>query len=385
MAIPISQIPQYVPNLPMSLAKNLRFVDYNSNLVTRQLPTDYINNIGGSLSIQIDNINAILSSLQTVNTSIANIQTQVNQILTSGAIAIPNVSPGCLTSGGVLPIQTVTSLLVSNACGYNQVLGTTSALFQAVAAQPTNLNSLSAFSIPKGVMASLPGWKSQPFTVSDTINNEWIAYGDARTGIAQALAAVTPSCNQVVVNYLATLNNGMSFNLYLSGYAFYPTGFVNNGSTLTIADNQGGIYQVGLDPTAASVNPNPLVFGTSGSALSPTSPTYTLTLNSNVTNSALGLTCQKVSIQTINNATSTSELYDIGNYTLLTSGSALTIISGLSYTPRFVAITPKNTFTSSILYGQNYTAYLTYIAGGAVLNLAGSANGTFNLDWIAHR
>lgn len=392
MADQFNNIPPSVPNDPMTVALNLRTIDPNSGLpIDRLLPRDYIYNIGGNLSQQIANYTSILNSLSQTNAAVANQQIQINNILTSG-FTQPSISAGCLLSSGTgfLPLPTITNLLVSNTCSYNAALGTPSALYQAVGSQCANLNTFPSFSIPSGVMQSLAGWKPTPVTIADTLTNNWIAYCDARAGISKALAALTPICAQVIVNVQATYTGNLTFNFYFSGYSFIPSGFADNGSTITIADTQNNTYTVGFNIVTQSNTPSPLVIMTSGSTLSSQSSTYTATINSSVINPALGLTCAKAILIVIGESTQTTGCCpDIGTFTtFLSSGTtALTVVSSLSYTPRYADWEPGNAFTSAQFYPGGAPPYVTRTLGGFTLHFGAptGAAGTILLDWITFR
>ena len=392
---------QYVSNFPLQLSKNLRFQDSNGNIVTQLYPvgypadsptTGYISLIGASLSTQIDNYNQVVALLNTYNTEITTLQASVLAIQTSGATAIPQVNAGCLSSpvNQVLPINVVVANAVANICGYNNVLGTTTALSQAIAAQPTNLNSLPAFS-QNSTMSGLSGWNTNPTTIAASESNQWIAYGDARAGITNALAAITPTCAQVKVAYQAVLISGPVINLYFNGYTFIPTGFGDsqNQSQIKITDASGNNYQQAFSITAASLSNTPISISTSGTTLSPTSSSYTVQVTSNVSNPTTGQSCSKVVIETLYTASSTPGGigYDVTNYNQpVTSGTtAITAVSGLSYTPRFATIVAKDNYDATYILSK--APYFSYILGGVVINFgqAISVAGTANIDIITFR
>lgn len=382
--------PLYVPNDPQDLAKNLRFTDPRTGLqVTRQFPWDYQNTIGGSLSQQIDTINTVIANLASTNTVVSNQQAQINNILTSG-FALPTVNSACLSSGTNLPLDVVTGLLVANSCSYNTVLGQPSSLYQSIAAQGSNLNGSPAFS-QSGSMTGLIGWKSQPLTVADTINNQWISYLDVRAGVSTALAAITPSCGSLIINYSVVVLSGVFFNIYFSGYTFIPAGFTDAGSTLQITDTSGNIYLQAVNVVAQSHTSGPIIIATSGTTLSPTSATYTVTLNSNINNLALAVTCVRTTIQTVINTTQggggeSSCCPDIGTYSAtFTSGStAIPIVTGLSYTPRYISYQGLDSYTTATVL--THGSFITYSLGGGTLVLSTTtASGTVNIKWIAYR
>lgn len=402
--------PTYVPYIPIQLPANLKFIDASGNPVSQLYPTainaqlntpqtSAISNGLAAISTNIDQINQINLILNQYQTTLTSLQNQITAINTSGAVALPNVNAYCLSTPPNLsvPLNVATTLLISNACSYNNVLGTPTALANAILAQCDNLNTLPAFG-SNSDMAGLVGWSTSPTTIANTINNQWISYCDARAGITKALAAVTPGCSQVIVDYQAVINNfalGMYF--YFQGYTFIPDGFTDNGSGIKITDNGSGILLQNIDIVTLSNTSGPYVVNTSGSTLSSQSPYFIVQVTSNVTNTSLGLTCEKVVTKTIYPAYGPAPIGpngqccpDIGNltYTFNTSGgtTAVTLMSGLSYTPRFVAVTPKDITTHGQFFSYGY--WIQYVYGGAILHNSTSAgfdNVTINVDWMAFR
>ena len=411
------------PYFPLQLPANLKFIDALGNPVSQLYPwgatPQLTSPTTGALSLNMAATNTLIDEMRQVNIILANyattlvsLQTQINNINTSGATALPNVNGGCLTGppNQSIGLATATTLLIANSCAYNNVLGTPTALANSILAQCNNLNTLPAFS-QNSVMSGLTGWKTSPLTIADTINNQWLSYCDARAGITEALAAVTPDCSQVIISFAASMPNFYSgLDLYFQGYTFIPDGFTDGGSSITVTDGMGGILVQSFKIVTTSNTPGALVLNTSGSTLSPTSDTYLVNVSSNVVNSSLGLTCQKTTLSTgtrVNGGpivfsgpyptgagpTPTSVFSnnnccpDIGSYTaFITSGTtAIPIVTGLSYTPRFVTYTSKNQY--SAFYAYVYAPYIVYTLGGAVLTFVTpvSGPGTFSVDWIAYR
>jgi len=395
----------YTPYYPIVVAANLRFDDANGVPVTQMFPvassqaldnpgTGYISLIGSKVSDLLATYQQVSAVLSQYNTRITALETAVTNIQTSGVTFQLYVNGGCLLGNTTVTVPAAVTALMNNSCDYNTVLGTTTALTNAVAAQCTNLNSLPAFS-QSGDMSGLSGWFPAPLTIASSFSNLWKSYCDARTGITTALAAVTPACSQVIIAYQAVLNGNLVFNIYFSGYSFIPTGYVDGGSTITVRDTGTGVYTQALNVVTQSTDPAPLVLYTSGSTLSPQSTTYTITLDSIVTNSALGLTCEKTTTAPpISNPASpvpsdTTCCPDIGTYTgTLSSGAtALTVVSTLSYTPRYADWEPGNAFTAAQFYPGGSPPYITRTLGGFVLHFSSptAATGTVLLDCITYR
>jgi len=412
------------PYFPLQLPANLKFIDALGNPVSQLYPwgatPQLTSPTTGALSLNMAATNTLIDEMRQVNIILANyattlvsLQTQINNINTSGATALPNVNGGCLTGppNQSIGLATATTLLIANSCAYNNVLGTPTALANSILAQCNNLNTLPAFS-QNSVMSGLTGWKTTPLTIADTINNEWIAYCDARAGITEALAAVTPDCSQVIVSFAASMPNFYSgLDLYFQGYTFIPDGFTDGGSSITVTDGMGGILIQSFNIVTTSNTPGALILNTSGSTLSPTSDTYLVNVSSNVVNSSLGLTCQKTTLSTgsrINGVINFSGPYpvgslgpssgnptqtksccpDIGTFSgIVRYGDwSVPLITGLSYTPRYVGVTPADPGCTISVLNPDLGWYLTYFAGGANINFrVQSSGGTPSIDWIAYQ
>ncbi len=396
---------QYVPNTnPLSVPFNLRPVDPNTGLpVTQMYLVDFSTLIGGYVNTQFSQIASINTIVTAYASTLSSLQTQINAIVTSGSTHIPSVNGGCLNGSVVIPVDTATTLLITNTCSYNTILGTPTALAQAVLTQPSGLNLLPAFS-QSGSMSGLAGWVSAPTTLADSEKNQWISYGDARAGITKALAAITPTCAQVLVNYAVSLpTSGTTFNFYFNGYTFIPTGYTDNGSSIQITDGMGGVLLYPFNIVTWSTSSVPLVLTTSGSTLSSQALLYNIVVTSNVINSSLGTTCIKgvpVIVAMSSSATSSASgtgtttattspnmcCPDIGTYTgtYISGTTTIPVVTGLTYTPRFVSIISADAIT-----GSNFNArqlYNTLILGGAILNISTSSySGPINFNWIAYR
>jgi hypothetical protein len=413
----MAQLQPFVPNVPLQVAANLRFKDANGIPVTQMLPigmnglvvndsptTGYISRIGAVLSQQIDLYNQVSQTLQNYGTNISDLQEAVAALELSGT-TIPIVNGHCFTGNANSPITTVVDLMAQSACDYNAVLGTPSALTEAIIAEgAAALNILAAFS-QNSDMAGLPGWISLPETIADSITNLWLSYLDSRSGVSKALAAVVPTCSQVIIDYSAiyktAVGNGSGFFVYFSGYSFIPSGYTDNGSTITITDGLGGLYTSGLNIVNwSNAGTDALFVGISGTNLSPNAQTYRVQVNAMVKNG--GNSCTKVVIHDINGSNDISGSTatccpDIGNKTVdLSPGTTqVPIVSGLTYSPRAVVLIPKNAYTSRLIavgganfqMNANVQPYMVYNASGAVLtfDVATADSGTFNADWVAYK
>lgn len=387
---------QYTPYFPITVAANLRFNDRNGIPVTELYPvasqqsldnpeTGYISLIGSKVSDLLAISQSVNTILAQYNTRITTLEQQVSAIQTSGVTFQLYVNGGCLLGNTTVTVPAAVTALIASECAYSTVLGTTTALANSIAAQCSNLNTAQAFS-QNSTMSGLAGWNTNPVTVADSDNNQWKAICDLRGGMSTILGAVTPSCSQVIVDYAATLNAYMSFNLYFDGYSFIPSGYTDNGSLVKITDTAGHSYQTTFNIVTQSTTSSPLVINTSGSTVSPTSTSYQVQVTSKVQNSTLGLTCEKVMFKTVSNSSGSTSLFDTSTYNAATSGSSsVLIVSGLPYFPRHASISATNSWTGGLLGDLNYSPYLSYVSGGVYLNFIAPPTGTLSLSITTFR
>jgi hypothetical protein len=393
----------YVSNTPLVVAKNLRFVTEAGIPVTELLPigmvgttvadsptTGYISRIGAVLSEQIDLYNVVNNTLIQYQIDITNLDNRVSALEISGT-TVPSVNGYCYNESSPILVTDMVELLTQDLCEYKPVFGTPSALTLAILAEGSAvLNTLPAFS-QNSVMAGLTGWVTTPLTVADTINNLWVSYLDSRAGIQKVIDVVTPSCAQVIIDYQPVYDSStQTINVFFSGYSFIPTGYLDGGSTVTITDGLGGIYNAGFNIVNQSTTVEPLALSISGSALTLDLAYYTVNIQSNVANAAIGTTCIKnVLKNTILQGTPPANIasFVATSYSIeiAQSTSVLPIVTGLSSTPRYVDINALNAYTASLLITNPY--YLLYSETGVTLEFTTPTLdlfGTFSINILIY-
>lgn len=302
--MPVPQ--QFVPNIPLQVAKNLRFIDSNGYPTDKQFPNDYISNIGGVVSNNIDVINTVLDTLSTQQGEIDSNQTQINNILASGATAIPDVYAYCfLSSGsGLYPMDTVVDEVTNSLCNYYSAVGTSTQMSLAGLQQCANLNTAQRFAVPSAQMQSITGWVSSISTYSDSANNLWLTVCDLRGGMELIMDQIKPSCSQVEVDYQAvpTVVGGTTptMLIYFAGYSFIPSGYTDQGSSIVIQDGAGNEVSSSLDIVAAAASSTPVEIELTPGIILPTT-NYTVYVNSHVLNSTWNVTCYKTAVKVVTN------------------------------------------------------------------------------------
>lgn len=296
----------YVPNIPLQVAKNLRFIDSNGYPVDKQFPNDYTTNIGGVVSNNIDTINTILETLTTQQGEISNNQTQINNILASGATAIPDVYSYCfLSSGtGLYPMEVVLDDVTRSLCNYYSAVGNSTQMTLAGMQQCSNLNTGQRYAVPSAQMQSITGWKTSIATYSDSANNLWLTVCDLRGGMQLIMNQIKPSCSQVIVDYqaISTVVGGTTPTMlvYFAGYSFIPSGYTDQGSSIIIQDGAGNEVSSAFNIVTASNSSTPIEIELTPGIILPTT-NYTVYVNSHVLNSTWNVTCYKTAVKIVTN------------------------------------------------------------------------------------
>lgn len=314
----------YVANVPLQVALNLRYVDVNGDLVTQLYPDSYISLVGSKLSDQISLYNQVSLTLSAYNTRISTLEVKVADIMASGSTNVPYSNGLCLYNDNILhPTDDVVNRLVAQWCPFVTATGDSTAVSQSIYSQGS-LNALPAYS-QNSAMSGLSGWYSSPVTMAQSFTNLWLAYIDARSGITKAVNAVTPTCSQVIVAFNAlAVSYNTGINVYFTGYTFIPTGYVDNGSSITVRDQQGNVYITAINIVTISTSNTPLNIPIQGTTLNPISP-YTITVSSNVINSSINSTCTKTTFIDITN--------NIQYYPLLTNITSTNTTIGYTLYP----------------------------------------------------
>lgn len=296
MALP----PPYVPNNVMTVAANLRYLDNNGILVEQLFPWDYINVIGNRLSSLITQYNEVNTVLTAYNTRIVDLEEQVAQILVSG-FTMPLVNGGCLNSNTEDYVQDITALLVSNTCDYNEVLGTTTDINVAIAAQCNNLNTADAYS-QNTAMAALPGWSSTVGNLAESITNLWLSYCDMRAGVDNAIEWSKPTCGSIVISLSGYYNPSTKVLTVYTGGSHLPANFSDDGgSELVVKDSYGNSASISMNIETV-VSAGYVEIDLTSSSLSETS-VYSAFFTWDVTSTTPALGCTGTKVVTVENTT----------------------------------------------------------------------------------
>lgn len=294
--------PPSVPNTPLAVAANLRYDDPITGIpVTQLYPNEYIEHIGGRLSYYIGRIGEIDDILGAYGERLDTAEAQIDAILASGSTSIPEVNGACFNGNQNEPVNVVTAYLVSNSCDYNTILGTTTALGQAILAQCANLNTLPAFS-QNSDMAGLAGWTSSVTTFAQSFSNLWLAYCDMRAGVTQALSQSAITCASVRINAAGAYNSSeRTLSLYFPG-SFIPSNFSDAGSSyISVKDVDNNEFTQAISITDVISDGN-ITLDISASTLIQTSD-YIVRVVYDLTSTTPSLGCSNTIVLNITNNT----------------------------------------------------------------------------------
>lgn len=389
----------FVSNVPLVVAKNLRFPDANGIPVTQMLPigmngttvadsptTGYISRIGAVLSQQIDLYNDVQATLQAYNEDIVALQQAVAALELSGT-TIPNVNGFCFTGDAQSPITTVVEMIAENSCDYNTALGTTSEIMAAIIAEgAATLNVLPSYSIAGGQMQALTNWEPDPKNLAASVANLWTSYLDARAALTKMQDFITPSCSNNIVDFATNYVTGGSSGIfvYFSGYSFITPAYTDIGSTITITDGVGGIYTTGIDLVARSQpGTDPLFVGISGTPLNTTVGCYQVLLKSvlksstnNCTKDVIHTTCER-------NCQDCSG-YRTGDYSTPSFNGTVTIATGLPWVAGYANIVAIDN-ASALILQQGYFISININTGDITVDFLVGSGQNLNIKWVAFK
>lgn len=296
----------FVLNTPLQVAAALRYLNANGDTVTQLYPNDYTSLIGGAVNTLIGQNTTTIGILATQNNQIGVLQSEVAALLTSATGFVPTVNGYCLYNDNALhPITDAVQRSISLQCDYNSVLGTPTALSLSILKQCANLGTSPAYS-QNSTMSALAGWVTSPLTIADAVNNIWLSYCDARTGITQALSQSAITCASITIHYTTVYNPNSKIVSYYFYSSSIPTNFSANNTNsglITITDLDGNTYTKTFDLYAA-VLAGSITANISASSLSPTS-SYNTVISYTIASTTPALGCSGAKPGTILNYTTT--------------------------------------------------------------------------------
>jgi hypothetical protein len=114
---------------------------------------------------------------------------------------------------------------------YKQVLGTTSQIQTALARQTAAMNTL---------MAGVTGWNATPTTEAQLLSNMMLMFTNLIASAEATRACCAGSCDDIRFGFLTMFEENTVILSFGSGAGtFIPSGYKDNGSTLTISNSTG--------------------------------------------------------------------------------------------------------------------------------------------------
>lgn len=130
-------------------------------------------------------------------------------------------------------LSIVVPTIASEICNYKDLVGQISEIQDAISRQCEGLNTR---------LSSRIGWINNPTSLSESVNNMWIALCDIDNRVkAIEQTCCAPSCDKIKLGFLATVSDNGTVDLLFSGGAgtLIPSGFVDCGSVITLTDKNG--------------------------------------------------------------------------------------------------------------------------------------------------
>lgn len=287
----------------VSVATCLQSKDFLGDLITTLPLKDYVIKIGNEIC-------TILTILTTVEADIADLQERVAYIEANccSTSSQPTVgSASCISGTTGMPIVSFAVQLETAFCALETELGTIST---AVAAQCiTNADpQLAAYPATTAMSALAPDWVLAPASLSETVQNLWVALCDTRDAVATLQGLVTTltadlaaccaaTCADIIWSYVATgIQASKNIKVYLSGAV--PAGFTycGGGTTgdVTVTDAFGASFTFTEDVLAGITSGTVITLDASAAgALTENSVHYDVAIEMCLTDGTLSCTSSR--------------------------------------------------------------------------------------------
>lgn len=308
-------------------------------------PLDYSRLIGGMVVDHDTKISQLISSLNTLYSTVTSLSGTVSLIPTD---VVPKLSlPVLMGDSSYYAIQDITSELNDQFLELRNILSASPTITDLSNSliQNTQLDSNLSSKIALNptyrststTMSALTGWQASPTTVGKSLQNMWITINDMRMAVEKLVGTSAVVCGDITINYTYFLNpEQATLTLYFLGNCTIPSGFTDvdsRGGLLTITDNASpsvNTYSTYINVVNAANNPSGVVINLAGTGINP----Y-LTLSSafscNLTNGYLQ--CAK----TVATKTNIVGSYDIcAQLTIIPSTTSISVLFTPSLTTNVV-------------------------------------------------
>jgi hypothetical protein len=197
-----------------------------------------------------DELCSLFDVIKTLNQNQRNLESQVRELQ---ACVLPcegkqkadfNIISTCLFKGSEVQISELVLAIETELCAHNAAVGTISSISRAISAQPVS-GSSPRLSVD-GTIGNIAGWNNAPATLAETINNQWLAFGDIYTAVSEIQESLPKNCENVdfkfTYNTVDSSGNGVPDFINLNFQATrIPSGFsdCNGFTTVTVTDSNG--------------------------------------------------------------------------------------------------------------------------------------------------
>lgn len=294
-------------NCLVSVAQCLQPTDSLGNLVTELPLKDYLVLVANRICTIVSQINSVNSSIANIENRITVVEGTVTEISQPTPIDITSTS--CVGNNLTQPIQTFVLALETTLCDLISAVGTSTEINQAIAKQCTvdagPLDQAAQLNSPSSSMGNLPGWvpASSYNSLADAVNNIWLTVCDMREAVRRLqlsnLECCGVTCNDIDWTFSASgIRSSKFLDLYFSG--FIPTGFEYcrlNGANIEIVDSLGniGVYLRDIIPSINTGTPLEIDLDRT-TALSSQAIWYRLSVPLDVCDNDTGLECNRIRV-----------------------------------------------------------------------------------------
>lgn len=389
----------------VAVATCLQGKDFLGDTITTLPLKDYVIRIGNEIC-------SILTTITTIQADITDLQTRVTYIEDNCCNAptqpiVPSTS--CISGVSGMPIVSFVVQLETAFCALQTELGT---ITDAVAAQCiANADpQLGVYPATTAMSALAPNWILSPASLSEAVQNLWVALCDTRDAVSTLQGLVTtlqadlalccsPTCADIVWSYVATgIISSKNIKVYLSGAV--PAGFTycGGGSTgdVIVTDAFGSSFTFTED-VLDGINTGTVITldASSAGALTENSVHYDVQIDMCLTDGTLSCSSsryysfynsawcgdrnpqaastvsQQVDVTWVSATTPTATDYLVTLYTapFTTSGGVLVDTYSVSYT----ASGSRSVSFSSLVPGNLYKAVLRSTQNGKYIDCETSA------------
>jgi len=264
----------------------------------------------------------------------------------------PQIIPACVLPAVPTDISVVLAALEEQFCTLKTLIGDDDDLILAVARQCLNLGSDTQLSA-SGTMSSLSGWNSSPTNLAESAQNLWLTICDIRSAIKDIkLNCCDTACADFTWTISSTIDASGTQIVFYFDQVVIPSGYNAcnaAGASFVVKDSLNNSYSFNVPIQNYAGTMTPYTILVSSTPLNPDS-NYTVTINSCFINSGTGLSCERNTIQIIENPAACPEVV----YTPASDSIAyeFTGVAGMSYTISVYGVGSPSELITSVTHAN---------------------------------